>query len=54
MTSDRPYRTAMTKEQALETIRKYTGKQFHPKLSSIFLRIMARQDERTSPASPQG
>lgn len=54
MTSDRPYRRAMTKEQALETIKKYTGRQFHPRLSPIFLRIMAREDGRSGPASPQG
>ena len=51
MTSDRPYRRAMTKDQALETIKKYTGKQFHPDLSPIFLRIMARQAGRSGPAS---
>jgi putative nucleotidyltransferase with HDIG domain len=53
MTSDRPYRRAMTKEQALEMIKKYTGRQFHPKLSPIFLRIMAREDGRSGPALPQ-
>ena len=54
MTSDRPYRKAMTEEQALETIKKYTGKQFHPVLSPIFLKIMARRTGRSVPASPQG
>jgi putative nucleotidyltransferase with HDIG domain len=39
MTSDRPYRTAMTKEEALDTIREFSGKQFSPELTPIFLGI---------------
>jgi len=42
MTSDRPYRTAMTKEQALDTIREFSGKQFSPELSPIFLGIVEK------------
>jgi len=42
MTSDRPYRTAMTKEQALDTIREFSGKQFSPELTPIFLGIVER------------
>jgi putative nucleotidyltransferase with HDIG domain len=37
MTSDRPYRTAMTKEKALNTIQEFSGRQFRPELTAIFL-----------------
>jgi putative nucleotidyltransferase with HDIG domain len=47
MTSDRPYRTAMTKEKALNTIRECSGKQFSPELSPIFLKIVEKEDELT-------
>jgi len=44
MTSDRPYRTAMTEEQALNTIRESSGKQFDPELTQVFLRTVMKQD----------
>lgn len=37
MTSDRPYRKAMTKQDALEEISKYAGSQFDPHLVKLFL-----------------
>jgi len=37
MTSDRPYRNAMTKEKAMATIQEYIGKQFSPELTPLFL-----------------
>lgn len=37
MTSDRPYRNAMTKEKAMATIQEYIGKQFNPELAPLFL-----------------
>jgi putative nucleotidyltransferase with HDIG domain len=37
MTSDRPYRLAMTKEKAMATIRESIGKQFGPDLTRLFL-----------------
>jgi HD-GYP domain-containing protein (c-di-GMP phosphodiesterase class II) len=37
MCSDRPYRKAMSKEQAVEIIKQERGKQFHPKVVDIFL-----------------
>lgn len=37
MTSDRPYRQAMTKEVAMATIQEYAGKQFSPELTPLFL-----------------
>jgi putative nucleotidyltransferase with HDIG domain len=44
MTSERPYRKAMTEEQALNTIRESAGKQFDPELTQVFLRIVMKQD----------
>lgn len=40
MTSDRPYRKALTNEEALEEIRKCSGKQFHPELAEKFITMM--------------
>ncbi|MCJ7613122.1 MAG: HD domain-containing protein, partial [Candidatus Aminicenantes bacterium] len=37
MTSDRPYRQAMTKAVAMATIQEYVGKQFNPELAPLFL-----------------
>jgi putative two-component system response regulator len=39
MTSDRPYRKAMTVEEALEEIRKCSGSQFDPDIAAVFLKI---------------
>lgn len=43
MTSDRPYRKALTNEQALEEIRLNVGKQFHPALAEKFIDLMNHQ-----------
>jgi putative nucleotidyltransferase with HDIG domain len=43
MTSDRPYRAAMTGEKALSTIREFSGRQFHPELIRVFEGILGRQ-----------
>ena len=40
MTTDRPYRSAMTNEEALEEIRKNMGTQFHPLLAEKFIDMM--------------
>jgi len=42
MTSDRPYRKAMTKEKAVATIGESIGKQFSPDLAPIFLAIVEK------------
>ena len=42
MTSDRPYRRAMTRAEALNTIREFTGKQFSPDLTPVFLRTLEK------------
>lgn len=40
MTTNRPYRAALTKEQALEEIQRYAGTQFHPALAKAFVDMM--------------
>lgn len=43
MTSDRPYRSAMSVEQALEEIRRCMGKQFDPEVAWAFRDVMSRK-----------
>lgn len=45
MTSDRPYRGAMSHEEALEELKKYAGSQFDPQLVEIFVRLLAGERE---------
>jgi response regulator RpfG family c-di-GMP phosphodiesterase len=45
MTSDRPYRKALSLEAVVSEIRKYTGTQFDPKVSEPFLRLIEREGE---------
>ena len=54
MTSDRPYRKAMTGEKALTTIRESSGKQFSPELASIFREIVRKQNAARGVAAPAG
>ena len=42
MTSDRPYRNALSKEEALEEIKVNAGTQFHPDLANKFISMMTR------------
>jgi len=42
MTSDRPYRRAMTMQKALNTIREFTGRKFRPDLTPSFLRTVKK------------
>ena len=42
MTSKRPYRETMTKDQALVEIKKYSGTQFDPQLSETFINMLLR------------
>jgi len=39
MTTDRPYRAALTKEAAIDEIRRFSGKQFNPWVAEIFLKL---------------
>ena len=41
MTSDRPYRRAMSAEAAIEEVRRNSGSQFDPKIVNAFERVMA-------------
>ncbi len=43
MTTDRPYRRAMTKDQALLEIRKNAGSQFDPEVVEIFLSVVREE-----------
>lgn len=43
MTTDRPYRKALTQEEALEEIAKNAGTQFHPLLADKFIEMIKHQ-----------
>lgn len=40
LTSDRPYRKAWSKEEALEYIRQQAGRQFDPQVAELFIKMM--------------
>ncbi|MBU2102559.1 MAG: diguanylate cyclase [Candidatus Omnitrophota bacterium] len=44
LVSDRPYRKAFTKRQALSIIKNESGKQFDPKIVKIFLKVIKKID----------
>lgn len=44
MTSDRPYRKALTAEQAVTELSSFSGRQFNPELAEIFMKIVKRPD----------
>ena len=46
MTSDRPYRKAMTREEAIRELKKYSGSQFDPGVVEAFLRVLGRSKNR--------
>jgi HD-GYP domain-containing protein (c-di-GMP phosphodiesterase class II) len=50
MTSDRPYRKAMSKEAALEEIRRCAGTQFDPELTEKFIILLENSNSNSSPA----
>jgi HD-GYP domain-containing protein (c-di-GMP phosphodiesterase class II) len=49
MTSDRPYRKAMSPEKALEDIRRNSGTQFDPRVVEAFTSVIARMQPLSSP-----
>jgi HD-GYP domain-containing protein (c-di-GMP phosphodiesterase class II) len=48
MTSDRPYRRALSREAALEELRSNAGTQFDPRVVEALLKVLA--EAGTSPA----
>jgi putative nucleotidyltransferase with HDIG domain len=52
MTSDRPYRQAMTKGHALSLIMQEAGRQFHPELARAFRKIIENEDKAV-PVEPE-
>jgi HD-GYP domain-containing protein (c-di-GMP phosphodiesterase class II) len=51
MTSDRPYRKALFKEEALRQIDRMSGKQFRPELVAVFLELMEKDRVQNVPLS---
>ena len=45
MTSDRPYRKALSLEAVVSEIHRFTGTQFDPKVSGAFVRLIEREGE---------
>jgi len=43
MTSTRPYRKALSKEEACKELEREAGKQFHPELVKAFLRAVKKR-----------
>lgn len=54
MTSDRPYRKALSRSEAIRTIKEFSEKQFHPDLVAAFLRIIRKKKIPASIASHAG
>ena len=52
MTSDRPYRGAMSDEDAVGNLRAGAGSQFDPAVVEAFVRVLRRQRRSASAASP--
>lgn len=48
MTTDRPYRSALTSEEALEEMKNNAGKQFDPELLSVFFEMREKLEEITN------
>lgn len=53
MTSDRPYREALTRDRALAIIRESAGKQFHPEFARVFLELHKAQGPTVAVAAEQ-
>ena len=49
MTSDRPYRKALHKDEALRRIARMSGMQFHPELVEPFLELMEKENIQDAP-----
>jgi putative nucleotidyltransferase with HDIG domain len=51
MTSDRPYRQALTREEALAEVERCAGTQFDPEIARIFLEVFGRREKQNLPAA---
>lgn len=54
MTSDRPYRSALSEDAARAELRAGAGGQFDPAVAEVLLRVLARRDEAALAAPPRG
>ena len=54
MTSDRPYRKAIFREEALRRIERMAGTQFRPELVAVFKNVLAAERDRTAPLAAAG
>ncbi len=54
MTSDRPYRKALSQEEAINQLKLFSGRQFDPALVEIFLRELRRHDMSKQKRHPAG
>ncbi len=50
ITSDRPYRRALGKEQAIQELQAFSGRQFDPEVVDAFLAVLAINDRETTEA----
>ncbi len=53
MTSDRPYRKALSVEEARLAILKNSGRQFHPELAKLMIKIIEQKEMAENPAENQ-
>jgi putative nucleotidyltransferase with HDIG domain len=51
MTSDRPYRTALSREDALAEVERCAGTQFDPEIARVFLEVFGRVEADELPAA---
>ncbi len=51
MISDRPYRAAMTPEEALDEVKRNSGTQFDPMIASVLLEMATETPRRSKPAN---
>jgi putative nucleotidyltransferase with HDIG domain len=52
MTSARPYRNSVSTEDACRELHRYAGKQFHPYLVEVFLKVIETHESCQAAASP--
>ncbi|MFZ5650227.1 MAG: HD domain-containing phosphohydrolase [Bacillota bacterium] len=52
MTSFRPYKTSLGREEALKELQKHSGSQFDPEMADVFLRIMQGGDKNAGDNEP--